>query len=100
MKLYIAVEMCVYGFLTFCHQRAWEVNADLNNKAEYVHSFYSLERFDAPYYSWTHKMDQKEKTKIYLAQRNPSFARIAFGNPLAMAHEGEYSLCLEMIDDI
>ena len=48
----------------------------------------------------THKMDQKEKTKIYLAQRNPSFARIAFGNPLAMAHEGEYSLCLEMIDDI
>ena len=75
LSLYILIELTVLAFLTLIHQRSWEVEDYLISKNEPIHSFYRLDRFDTPYYSWLHGQD----TKIYAAPRNPKFAGLEFG---------------------
>jgi hypothetical protein len=73
VKLYFFAELAVLGYLTSFHQRAWEVPAYLINKPEPIQSLVSLERFDAPYYSWFHTQGAN-KTQLHLPDRNPQFA--------------------------
>ena len=85
--------MIVIAFVTLCHQRAWEVPDYLINKGGAVHSLYTVERFDVPYYSWFHGFD----TKIYPPSRDPKFARLAMGDPLPLSSQDEFASCVEMI---
>jgi hypothetical protein len=51
---------------------------------------YSMHRFETPYYSWLHQRGQAypeefpdvNRTKLYVVQQGPPFARKAFGAPL------------------
>ena len=51
------------------------------------HSLYSMHRFETPYYSWLHNKGigydpTVNRTKLYVVQQGPSFARKSFGAPL------------------
>jgi GPI mannosyltransferase 3 len=96
LTMYIVVEVAVLAFLTLAHHRSWEIEDYLISKHEPVHSFYRLNRFDTPYYSWFHG----QNTTIYSAPRNPKFAKLEFGSSLPMAFEGEMTLCTDMIGKI
>jgi hypothetical protein len=54
ITLYLIVETIVLAYLTCFHQRAWEVEQYLLDSGRTIHSFYRLDRFDTPYYSWLH----------------------------------------------
>ena len=54
LTAYIIVESTILAYLTLFHQRAWEVEQYLIDTNRTIHSFYRLDRFDTPYYSWLH----------------------------------------------
>ena len=70
------------------HHRFWDALEYITNYKDTVpHSLYSMHRFETPYYSWLHQKGQGEdegvnRTKLYVVQQGPSFARKAFGAPL------------------
>ena len=37
-----------------------------------------MERYDVNYYSWLHSHQALNRTKIYLSEKNPTFARLKF----------------------
>jgi len=74
LKGYILIEVCVLAWLTLFHQRAWEVEQYILDTERPVHSFYRLDRFDTPYYSWLHPIPGQPRVIIYAAKREPKFA--------------------------
>jgi len=97
---YIVVEIGVLTFLTMFHQRSWEVEQYLLETGRPIHSFYRLDRFDTPYYSWLHPAPGTPRTKIYAANRNPKFALLEQGQSLPSAFEGEITLCTKLVSEI
>jgi len=100
LRLHLVVETGVLIYLTVVHQRSWEVPTYLIDKGEPIHSFMSLERYDTPQYSMLHQPEPQPQTKIHIANRDPKFVRLVFGHDLPNSHQGEFDICIELIDNL
>jgi GPI mannosyltransferase 3 len=86
------------------HHQFWDVLEYVNTQGdEPPHSMYTMHRFEAPYYSWLHQRGQHlpegpNRTKLYVVQQGPNFARKAFGAPLQLQNPDYTSYYLESID--
>lgn len=78
LKLHIVIEVVTFGIFNRYTQRDWDYDAYLTSKETPIHSLYTQESYTSPHYSWFHGSG----TKLYLAQQDPQFARLAFGHPL------------------
>jgi hypothetical protein len=79
-------------------QRSWEIEQYLLEKPAPIHSFYRLERFDSPYYSWLHPA--KTMTKIYATNGIHKFAMMDQGLSLPAAFEEAFTQCTNLVSDI
>jgi hypothetical protein len=62
----------------------WVIMQDLQDKPVAPHSIFALQKFDVPYYTWTHRRDYGEgrnRTKVILFEKDPPFARVKYGYP-------------------
>ena len=73
-----------------------------------MHSLYTLHRYETSYYSWLHQRGQAypaefpdvNRTKLYVVNQGPSFARKEFGTPLLFRNPDYTSYYLEAISKL
>ena len=95
IKLFIVVEIIVHGIFIAFHFRNWEAPNYVTRVQTHgpPHSFYSMDRFGAPYYSWFHNTG----TEVLLSSMNPQFAKMEFGYALPMSYPDHSLLCSELV---
>ena len=76
------------------HHKLWIFTDHILAKADqdpgyYPHSFYTMRRFDQPWYSLFHNPDPKKRTQIYLSQQNPDWFRRKYHTNLNLALDRE-----------
>ena len=64
------------------------------------HSFYTMRRFDQPWYSLLHNQDPAKRTQIYLSQQNPDWFRRKYRTNLNLALDRENQLCIQLLADL
>lgn len=85
------------------HDKFWDAMNYITNFGDKPpHSLYSMHRFETPYYSWLHKKGigydpEVNRTKLYVVQQGPSFARKAFGAPLQIQNPDYTSYYVESV---
>jgi len=82
--IYVIDETINYVFFFNTRYRYWKMMDYLSQKEIAPHSIYTTAKINNPIYSWTHRKDYGEgrnKTKLYLFDSNPIFARKKFGYP-------------------
>ena len=90
------IQVGIVTFMTLVHFRSWQVPEYLVDKGGQIDSFYPINRYDCPYYSWFHGFN----TKIYQQSRTPKFAMLAQGYPLPLSHGDDVTACNLMIYEI
>ena len=80
--------------------RYQEVLAYFREKNDAPHSVYFMPALDAPYSSWTHRKNYlnydgaiANRTIVYTADSNPTFARRRQGVPIQILHDEQYNVC-------
>ena len=105
--LFIAVELIMYLIYHNMQFRNWESMAYLADKSIAPHSVYTMQARDIPYYTWTHRKEYLDsqginvnRTKVYLFQKDPTYARRRQGVPMPILHDHDYNGCFQMIDEL
>jgi hypothetical protein len=70
------------------------------NLGKPIHSYYRLDRFEAPYYSWLHPQHGEPRTKIYAANHNRKFSLMDLGLNLPSTFDSTLTLCTKLVSDI
>ena len=84
----MTIELCLFTMRASFHDRYWDAMDYIINYGDSPpHSLYTMHRYETPYYSWLHQRGigwdpSINRTKLYVVQQGPSFARKAFGAPL------------------
>lgn len=103
----IVVEIVMAVFFLNMQFRNWEVFAHLQSKEAAPHSVFTMQALDSPVYSWTHRHryldadgNQMNRTIVYRANKNPTYARRKQGVPIPILHDHDFNSCFQLIDDL
>ena len=62
---------------------------------------------DAPYSSWTHRKNYlnidgtiANRTIVYTADTNPTYARRRQGVPIQILHDEQYNVCFSLVENL
>ena len=66
-----------------------------------------MQALDTPYYTWTHRhkyLDAEGKSKnrtiVYRADKNPTYARRREGVPTPILHDEDFNSCFTLLDKL
>lgn len=99
----IAVDSLLFVARVNFHDRYWDAMDYIVNVGDTPpHSIYTMHRFETPYYSWLHQRGlgydpSVNRTKLYVVQQGPIFAREAFGAPMMVQNPDYTSYYIESI---
>jgi hypothetical protein len=103
MYIFIFLEVGM-GLINFTSpHRYYEVLAYFTEKNDAPHSVFFMPALDAPYSSWTHRKNYiyddgtiGNRTIVYGADKNPTYARRRQGVPIQILHDEEYNECYSL----
>jgi GPI mannosyltransferase 3 len=103
--LSVIVECIVQGFYHIQHKSWIFTDYILGKKSElgedyHPHSFFTMKRYDQPWYSLLHTPEVEKRTQIYLSQQNPDWFRRKYQTNLNLALDRQNQLCIQLLSDI